>query len=84
MGFDDNKVLKTIGILTYVQVRRNSLSWKRNIWRASEKDWEAKKTMVEDLLEGQPEVNILVDGSIIEAGEWHPQILWRTSNTEAD
>jgi len=40
--------------------------------------------MVEDLLEGQPEVNILVDGSIIEAGEWHPQILWRTSNTEAD
>jgi len=30
-----------------------------NIWRSSEGTWEALKTMVEDLKEGQPEVNVL-------------------------
>jgi len=65
IGFDDNKVLKitkywrTIGIPTYVQLCSIYLSWSKYIWKALEKDWEAYKTMVEDLLEGQPEVNFL-------------------------
>ena len=32
-------------------------------------DWEAQKTMDEDLLKGQPKVNILVDESLTEVGE---------------